>query len=258
MHEPFGQGIAMSARSTMCIWTVMFRRLGIAALVAAFLAGVLQAQPQPSTQVTIPQRGVTPAGFYGVSEIETIDSVSGNLSLRIPLTSFPAGRTGASASVALIYNSSIYAWDGEQLVNSDFISPGDSGGWHYSYDYNFTNDYIPFDNSNCNSSVDYAYYRYRLITPDGSSHVLFIRGRTDDWHGYYAYASINCQPAFETQTVSFYTADGTYLRMTRTPGTVPPGYLYPVGSTWTLYLPDGHIVTGLDQSTTRIADRNGN
>jgi len=91
--------------------------------------------------------------------------------LRIPITSFPAGRTGSTASLALVYNSSIYAWDGEQLVNSDFISPGDSGGWHYSFDYNFTSDYIPFDNSNCNSSVNYAYYRYRLITPDGTSHV---------------------------------------------------------------------------------------
>src|SRR5205814_4762390 len=153
-----------------------------------FAAGVVLAQP--SVQAGIPQRGVTPAGFYAVSDIETIDTVSGNLSLRVPITSFPAGRAGASATVSLTYNSSIYAWNDQQLVNSDFISPGGSGGWHYSFDYNFVKDYIQYDFSNCNSSVNYAYFRYRLVTPDGASHALFIRGRSDDWHGYYPYQSI--------------------------------------------------------------------
>src|SRR6267143_1225441 len=93
MDVRLGQPAFMNARSIMCIsWIGIFRRFGLAALLAAFAAGVAVAQP--STQFTIPQRGVTPAGFYAISDIETIDSVSGNVSLKIPITSFPAGRAG--------------------------------------------------------------------------------------------------------------------------------------------------------------------
>src|SRR5689334_2601455 len=165
---------------------------------AAVMVGVLQAQT--SSQVMIPQRGVVPAGFYGASDLETIDSVSGNLLLKIPLASFPAGRTGTTAGVGLIYNSSIYGWQGTRLQNSDIIDPLDSGGWHYNYQYTFTTDYIP--PSDCfNTQLDAAYWRYRLITPDGSSHVLYILGRSDDSpSGYYPYHDPNCQPgAFQTQ-----------------------------------------------------------
>src|SRR5262245_34283001 len=191
------------------------QRLGIAVLLAAFTTGVVHAQPGP--QVIIPQRGVTPTGSYAISDIETIDSMSGNLTLKIPITSFPAGRGGTTASVALTYNSSIYTWFGGQLANSGAISPGDSGGWGYSFDYYFTNDHIMQSLTDCNSSVNFAYTRYRLVTPDGSSHVLFIRGRNDDWQGYYPYQSFNCDNPVETQTLNFYTADGTYLRMTWVP-----------------------------------------
>ena len=193
----------------MCYWRCWrFMRRAVLVIVVA-IVGTTLAQAQPSSQVTIPQRGKTPAGFYSITDIETIDTASGNLSLRIPITSLPGARTETSASVDLIYNSAIYAWYGEQLVNSDFISPVDSGGWRYSFDYTFTNDYIPFDFNNCNSTVNFAYFRYRLVTPDGASHVLYIRGRDDDWRGYYPYPSYNCGNVGESGNLTFYTADAT-------------------------------------------------
>src|SRR5690348_5369085 len=111
----------------------VLQRLAYACLFSLLISIPLEAQG-PSPTVIIPQRGVTPAGFYAISDMETIDAVGGNLSLKIPIGSLPPGRTGFAASLALIYNSSIYAWDGSLLVNSDYISPDDSGGWHYSFD----------------------------------------------------------------------------------------------------------------------------
>ncbi len=51
-----------------------------------------------------PQRGFYPGGSYAVSDIESINTTSGNLSLRVPLATLPQGRGGLSAALALVYN----------------------------------------------------------------------------------------------------------------------------------------------------------
>src|SRR5690242_20153678 len=99
----------------------MLQRLAVASLFTLLISLALQAQG-PSPTVIIPQRGVTPIGSYAITDIETVDTVNGNLSLRLPITSLASGRTGTTASLSLVYNSSMYAWNGPQLVNSDFIS----------------------------------------------------------------------------------------------------------------------------------------
>ena len=84
----------------------------LAKLLGLVMACALLQAEQP-VQLGIPQRGIVPNGSYALSDMETIDTTNGNVSLRIPITSLPAGRGGFSQSLDLHYNSSIY---------TDFVS----------------------------------------------------------------------------------------------------------------------------------------
>jgi len=230
------------------------QRLSWAAVGTFILLGLPPVMAQPA-QLTIPQMGTVPYGSYSLSDIETIDDVSGNVLIKIPLTSMAPGPAGFSLPIGLTYNSSIYAWswngNTNTLVSSDIFDQTNSGGWRYNFNYALTNDYIPFDPGLCNQNNNYAYLRYRLITPDGSSHTLYISGRSDDVTlGYYPYPSTNCaQVRPEPGNVTFYTADGTFLRVDW------------IGSsqTWSAYFPDGRIVSGTGfVNATSISDKNGN
>ena len=59
--------------------------------IMAVLAVVFNAAAQTPSPETMPSRGTVPGGAYAISDIETIDSVSGNLLYRIPLAA-AAGR----------------------------------------------------------------------------------------------------------------------------------------------------------------------
>src|SRR5580658_1300273 len=57
---------------------------------------------------TMPNRGLYPLGSYSSSDIESVNNVTGNVTLSIPLAKLPAGRAGSTFGVSLIYNSAIY------------------------------------------------------------------------------------------------------------------------------------------------------
>jgi RHS repeat-associated protein len=198
-------------------------------------------------QLNIPQRGVVPNGFYEVSEIETIDAVSGSVSLQIPITSFPPGRAGLTHGIELLYNSRIYTG---AFISGQFalfpvhnIDPSDSAGWRYGYQYSVVTDVSQYAGISPCTPGSAA---LRLIMPDGSSHRLYGTA-TDLGSGYYIYYLPGCgTPTALTGT--FYTADGTYLRVD-----------IDSNSSWTLRFPDGRTVAGPTGGTANtITDRNGN
>lgn len=75
---------------------------------AAGLCLLLSYAAPGSAQEQSPQRGFNAGGSYAISDIETISTTGGNLSLRVPVGSLPAGRGGLAASVSLVYNSKLY------------------------------------------------------------------------------------------------------------------------------------------------------
>lgn len=54
------------------------------------------------------KRGFTPGNSFSIGDIETINTTNGNLMLRFPMASLPAGRNGLSAGINLYYNSKLY------------------------------------------------------------------------------------------------------------------------------------------------------
>lgn len=151
----------------------------------------------------VPQRGFYPEGSFSLSDIESVDNMSGNLILRFPIAKLPPGRAGSSFSVNLIYNSAIYDI-GSQIVQvpepgepaipaqqATYV-PSPFGGWNYEYDYtlgweqnlstcipimfNFAMDICV----NCNTLLPppVAVYPFTpfIIMPDGSKHMLRMEG----------------------------------------------------------------------------------
>ena len=221
------------------------------------------------------QRGFQPGQAYTVDQLETVSTVTGNVSYRIPLASLPPGPSGPGVSIGLIYNSQI--WDvspyyrslpgGSQEIAENPIG-SKSGGWHYSFSYSLDVLDKPFPSGLVCGDI---FTRNTVLTkvsfPDGSEHVLTpVRSAdlgtvTND--GYY-----NIDPRTFTYTgcsgggnisgdLVFYTTDGSYARVViKDDGNhSAEGWLQ---KQWTLYLPDGSSVTGAGASTTAFADRNGN
>jgi RHS repeat-associated protein len=223
---------------TVLAWTVY----GIGAL-------ELAAQSDP---YAVPNRGIVPWGTYSLDKIETVNVTNGNIALRIPLASLPAGRAGSRWAVDLFYNSTIWNlyYDPNNIPQSyllpvSTVDPLDSGGWHYSFDYTFVVDWY--------SDPPYLtdFYRFRIILPDGSSHILCRQDGCPIGDGYYAYQWFN--PGYPTGILNFYSADSTFLRATWNAST----------GAYTLYLPDGGRVQGYAGSpyasgSTDIYDRNNN
>src|SRR5271169_1402204 len=75
---------------------------GVAML--ALLAGAAAAQ----VPVTMPDRGIVPAGTYAPTNVDTVSATSGNVLVKIPLAKLPPGRAGWSSGLGLVYNSNIY------------------------------------------------------------------------------------------------------------------------------------------------------
>src|SRR5690349_3726795 len=67
------------------------------------------------------KRGFQPGNSFAIGEFETINTTNGNLMLKFPLASLPAGRNGLSAGINLYYNSKLY--DSETQW---FVDPNDS------------------------------------------------------------------------------------------------------------------------------------
>ncbi len=55
-----------------------------------------------------PQRGLYPTGTFQASDVDIINTTSGNLSMRFPLGSLPPGRGDVRAGIGLFYNSKLF------------------------------------------------------------------------------------------------------------------------------------------------------
>jgi RHS repeat-associated protein len=236
-----------------------------------------------SAQGTTPQRGFAPGGSYALTDIETVNTVNGNLMLRVPLASLPAGRGGTSANLSLIYNSKL--WDTPPMlvpepnntgnrITSYHLKPGQQGGWHYGLEYKLQlinkldeqmySAYSPNCESDAGAHTEFStrIWKLQIIFPDGSTHEMAPQGYQDSLHtygdGYYDIrpdgSLIRCE------CVSFYgqwqCSRPTYVVNTgamtyySTDGTylkleVPHDDGTGISNkAWTLYTPDGGRITG--------------
>ncbi|HKU75415.1 MAG TPA: hypothetical protein VJR02_16000, partial [Pyrinomonadaceae bacterium] len=227
-----------------------------------------------------PKRGFYPGGSYAISDIETVNTTNGNLILNIPIVSLPAGRGAAGASVSLTYNSKV--WDVEQIHDPGEPGTGEGitfndlvrspeGGWRFTlpvYSLNLE-EFVP-NGTNCNGGY---VHRLTITFPDGSRHefypagytiknssggVKYSRIRFDGWKASSVQTSGDCILSYSletTNTMTYYSVDGTYLRLDVMHGGNNP---------WTLYFPDGRrmetpsLVNGSDPDFQRTYDRNNN
>jgi RHS repeat-associated protein len=220
-----------------------------------------------------PERGFHAGGSYALSEIETISRSSGELSLNIPLASLPRGRGGLSASVRLLYSSKL--WDSYEYiddtdqnpVDASLLIPGDAGegNWRYGFEYRLKlkNKKLPYLEGNCDSASGYV-YQLVLVTPDGGQHTLRLDAQYEPLHvdsdGYMNILPDGqpvCTGAPVTGTITYYSTDGTYIRLDLQHDADQNWENNP----WTLSLPDGTRVLGgtvPNSAVQRIIDRNGN
>ena len=91
-----------------CTLTASFNTcLGIGILLVSGLPALAQ-DGGTDPPDAIPSRGFSTTGQYSLSQIESVNALTGNLGLSIPLAHLPAGPAGFSAGVNLMYNSAIY------------------------------------------------------------------------------------------------------------------------------------------------------
>jgi len=164
------------------------------------------AQQSPYPLETVPQRGFMPNSVHSGGGFDSIDVVNGNLKLAIPLASLPAGRGGMSFDLDLIYNSQIYdiqvgerTAPGGQLVNSQELISGTTGGWTYNFA-NYKLDLevrqAPSSGFTCTTTEAARIFRVRVGLPDGSMHTLHLRNYGDELgDGYYGDGFYGIHPA---------------------------------------------------------------
>ncbi len=235
---------------------------------------------------TKPARGFMPNKDQLSGPIDTIEVSGGKLHLEIPLPSMPPGPGGAGFDLNLLYESRLYNTD---PVKKTFYAPSIppyqnipdapgnlvwlddlTGGWTYNFqNYRLddeTKSVVPparivKDGIERDCYLEESLvYRSRIALPDGSMHILHLRGAESYENGGDGFIGIHpdgqpasacaaIQPAWQNWTglLTFYTVDGSYLKLETTVGV--PG--------WTLYYPDGRRVVKNDTGTW-IYDPNGN
>ena len=67
------------------------------------------------------KRGFSPGNSFSIGDIETINTTNGNLMLRFPMASLPAGRNGLSAGLNLYYNSKLYDAETQWFVDPNGV-----------------------------------------------------------------------------------------------------------------------------------------
>ncbi len=211
---------------------------------------------------TKPPRGFMPTADQLSSPVDNIDTVSGKLNLQIPLASIPRGRGGIGFDLNLQYDSHINdvhaaverMWDtlNQRYVDVPVkvVAPITlSGGWTYN-----ANNYWLEDEMQEATGCQYGgrgLVRMRVLLPDGSMHILYLRG----YETYGGYTSTNgfipinpagkditcpyqTPPQVVTGWLTYYTTDGSYLKVE----------IYADGTTawrekdWYVYYPDGRRV----------------
>ncbi len=251
------------------------------AIAAAVLGTVLEAQTLSDPN---PRLGMQPGGVYSLSDIEALNHVNGNMTIRIPIGSLGPDRVGASHGVGLVYNSKI--WEGtveSTTVNGNYlpvhaIKRSTTGGWTYQMGYQLEETVRPeADPNSCpapgsgQAIPNILLYTRKLhvVFPDGSKHLLrphvdMTHGSTVDNYGdgYYEFGPdglyggmCNTNPTYGTlpNPLIYYTTDGTFVRLAVTrDGANPPN------TSWVLYFKNGDYVTGGASNPQQICDRNSN
>jgi hypothetical protein len=159
-----------------------------------WLCGQTLSDPSPKT-------GIHTTGLYSVNDIETLDHVSGNLMLNIPLGTLGPDRSGSSHGLSLVFNSHI--WDASPAgVNPDgstyyHFDASSGGGWNYPLEYRIEQSVRFYPNPICNTGsgvTDEQTHSFKnwIVFPDGSKHLLRLQmtGEVDvHGDGYYKYAN---------------------------------------------------------------------
>src|SRR5262245_57720577 len=97
--------------------TRLFPNFSLITLCSASLLLILTLHATALGQ-TSQQRGFEPGASYPLSDIETINTMNGNLSIHLPLGKLPVGRGGFSGQVNLHYDSKLY--DSQQAYYEDW------------------------------------------------------------------------------------------------------------------------------------------
>ena len=234
----------------------------------------ITALAQSSETAARPDRGLTPATSYAVSDIENINLTNGNMHLSIPLAALPPIAGGKlKVGLSAIYNSKL--WDvvhSEQGVTGEFGCPSinvldapqlGGGGWGIGggrYRLTFRNatqdvNYLrpPQD---CDAQewqlLGNQWWKLILITPDGAEHEL---RPTDGYQSYggsraYLHGFYKDTPNTINAPMRYYSFDGSHLWAVVNPG----GNM----TSWTVYLLDGTQIINSSDGIQRIKDTNGN
>jgi len=157
---------------------------------------------------TMPARGFLPNHLQMSDEIDNIDVSSGKLNLTIPLGSLPRGPGGSSFTLNLRYESNRYDLVPNEeyyCVNTNDLTgnlqcnfhyrwaklKSGNGGWTYrQYPYRIEIEVKPITNwksinglmqldpdcSNVGGRPQPTMQRFRVVLPDGSARVLYLRG----------------------------------------------------------------------------------
>ena len=160
-------------------------------------------------------------------------------------------------------------------------------GWIYNYQYKVDLDQrsrhrfgltTVCDPGNTKTEDQLLWYEYkvRMVFPDGSVHVFLPEGEATNTFNHDHYFPVKPDgirlatrcgggvegPAQGTQTVSYYSVDGTYLRLEFEvardddgDGRLDAGTLWP-NNAWTLYFPDGRRIKGRGYLGTQMFDSN--
>src|SRR5258708_3734465 len=233
-------------------------------------------------QGTTPQRGFEPGGSYALSNIESVNTINGDVMLNFPFK-LPPGRGGFAAQLGLHYDSKNL----DSFVR-DYLQPGvftytkrsilgqsELGGWHYGLGYGIklVDLWLEQGTSDDTGCPDTHIWQVKIALPDGSLHEMipspqwnfsnggdgfynirpgqqaFCRGQQIgcDINGNCTYTYTIATRSYATGTITYHSFDGTYMRLDWSPD-----------GSWTLYLADGTRVTSAPSGGQRILDRNGN
>lgn len=191
---------------------------GLCFLSVATLLAVMSAPWAFAKQEVVRTRGFDPAKTYATGEIDSIDTMSGNLTIRVPL-GLDYGSNGTLAySFSLAYNSNI--WDHQYIESGGTIRqvPLEYDEISQSWDFINDGDLDPhvhgteaFPSPQWNAGLGWIITLgelkdgYTYVAEDGSEHKFYAKLHGDVPSGNDPF----------TASGPFYTRDGTFLRMTR-------------------------------------------
>lgn len=229
-------------------------------------------------------RGFQSSHSYAFSNIESINTGTGNLLMRLPISSLPHGRNGLTAGVGLVYNSKNWdtwitneeGWDifgTPRTFTLNRLAPSPEAGWRYGFEYSLhLADRLSFysleDQPRCYALEAEYIFKLRVRFPDGSLHEFRPQGfqdlqdddyfqiMPDGWRATCDGKAPGDNPRFYVHTsgpMNYHSTDGTYVRLEIQHDSDTNWSNNP----WTLFFPDGRRVTG-GNSPQRISDRNNN